>query len=141
PSLRGAKRRSNPSIPALRYGLLRGAYHPAALRADRVARNDGRYCLALIAQDTLTVTESVSSPCATGAPAAIGAAILPRYNGTGAPSSEMLIGSPSVTPAALAWISALRRASAIAFSRASSRCFEACETVKLMPPMSVAPAP
>jgi hypothetical protein len=62
----------------------------------------GNYCAALIAQDTLTVTESVSSPCATGAPAAMGDAILPRCSGTGAPSSEMLMGSPSVTPAALA---------------------------------------
>ena len=65
-------------------------------------RDDGVYCAGLIAQDTLTVTDSVSSPCATGAPAAIGAAILPRNTGAGAPSSEMLSGSPSVTPAALA---------------------------------------
>src|SRR6185503_19070790 len=55
------------------------------------------YCaFGLIAQDTFTDTESVSSPCATGAPAAMGAAILPRNAGTGAPSSEILIGSPSV---------------------------------------------
>ncbi|MEH2553972.1 hypothetical protein V1286_001501 [Bradyrhizobium algeriense] len=33
--------RSNPSLRLPRYGLLRGACHPAALRADRVARNDG----------------------------------------------------------------------------------------------------
>ena len=40
-------------------------------------RRDDRYdySFALIAQVTLTVTEGVSSPCATGAPAAIGAAI------------------------------------------------------------------
>ena len=96
-------------------------------------RDDGRfYCaFGLIAQDTFTDTESVSSPCATGAPAAIGAAILPRNIGAGAPSSEMLSGSPSVTPAALAKISALRRASATAFSRASSRCLDGCETVKV----------
>ena len=34
------------------------------------------YSLGLIAQDTLTVTESVSSPCATGAGAAMPADIL-----------------------------------------------------------------
>jgi hypothetical protein len=57
----------------------------------------------LIAQVTPTVTDSVSSPGATGAAlAAIGAATLLRNTGTAAPSSEMLIGSPSVTPAALA---------------------------------------
>src|ERR1019366_2282751 len=39
-SLRGAKRRSNPSSALLRYGLLRGACHRAALRADPLARND-----------------------------------------------------------------------------------------------------
>jgi hypothetical protein len=43
PSLRA--KRSNPGghMPGLSLapGLLRGACHPAALRADRVARNDG----------------------------------------------------------------------------------------------------
>ena len=63
------------------------------------------YCAALIAQVTLTVIDSVSSPGATGVGAlpAIGAAILLRKTGgEAAPSSEMLSGSPSVTPAALA---------------------------------------
>ncbi|MBB2733315.1 hypothetical protein ABIF44_000878 [Bradyrhizobium japonicum] len=42
PSLRGAKPRSNPeSFPSRDSGLLRGACHRAALRADPVARNDG----------------------------------------------------------------------------------------------------
>jgi hypothetical protein len=41
PSLRGAKRRSNPWRRKRRSRLLRGACHPAALRADQVARNDG----------------------------------------------------------------------------------------------------
>ena len=61
------------------------------------------YCAAcLIAQVTLTETDKVSSPCATGVAAAIGIA-LPRNSGTtGAPASEMLKGAPSVTPAALA---------------------------------------
>src|SRR5258708_28539400 len=39
PSLRGAKRRSNPDF-AWRDGLLRGACHRTALRADPLARND-----------------------------------------------------------------------------------------------------
>ncbi len=61
-----------------------------------------RYGDGLIAQDTLTLTDSVSSPCDTGA-AAIGAmAILLRNIGTDALPSEMLSGVPSVTPAALA---------------------------------------
>jgi hypothetical protein len=42
PSLRGAKRRSNPSIPALRYGLLRFARNdvegPPRLNADFLKR-------------------------------------------------------------------------------------------------------
>src|SRR5262249_35358200 len=62
------------------------------------------YC-PLIAQVTLTVIDSCSSPGATGAAelTAIGAAILLRKPGGGAaPSSVMLIGSPSVTPAAFA---------------------------------------
>ena len=41
PSLRGAKRRSNPASLSHRNGLLRGACHRAALRADPLARNDG----------------------------------------------------------------------------------------------------
>jgi hypothetical protein len=42
PSLRGAKRRSNPFLPcSLLHGLLRGACHRAALCADPLARNDG----------------------------------------------------------------------------------------------------
>ena len=32
----------NPSLRLPRHGLLRGACHPAALCADRVARNDGQ---------------------------------------------------------------------------------------------------
>src|SRR6201996_2630209 len=60
------------------------------------------YCACLIAQVTLTVTDSVSSPCATGV-AAIGAAILARKIGPGEPPpSEMLSGAPRLTPAALA---------------------------------------
>src|SRR5258708_1476062 len=41
PSLRGAKRRSNPFFFHDTHGLLRGACHRAALRADPLARNDG----------------------------------------------------------------------------------------------------
>src|SRR5260370_3561475 len=41
PSLRGAKRRSNPYCVMRRHGLLRGACHRAALRADPFARHDG----------------------------------------------------------------------------------------------------
>src|ERR1700710_2642822 len=97
-SLRGAKRRSNPVfLYAKKAGLL------------RCARNDGagitlrHYSFGLIAQDTLTVTDSVSSPCATGADAAMPpTAILLRNTGAEPPSSEMPSGSPSVTPAALA---------------------------------------
>src|SRR5258707_11782359 len=49
------------------------------------ARED-HYCPAcLIAQDTATVTWSVSSPCATGAAAAMPAAILRNVIGTGVP--------------------------------------------------------
>ena len=92
--------------PWRRSGLLRGACHQAALRADPLAHNDEErsYCPVLIAQVTLTDTDSVSSPCAigVGAAAAMGKAILPRNTGCGAPSSEMLKGAPSVTPAALA---------------------------------------
>src|SRR6266852_1570028 len=62
---------------------------------------ENNYCPAcLIAQDTATVTWSVSSPCATGAAAAMPAAILRNGIGPGEPSSEMLSGAPSVTPAA-----------------------------------------
>src|SRR6478609_5101629 len=71
------------------------------MRSAHAASVD-HYSFGLIAQVTLTVTDSVSSPCATCAPAAMGAAILPRYSGTEEPSSEILSGSPSVTPAALA---------------------------------------
>jgi hypothetical protein len=54
----------------------------------------------LIAQDTLTVTASVSSPCATGVEAAMPTAILRNGIGPGEPCSEILSGAPSVTPAA-----------------------------------------
>ena len=60
------------------------------------------YSFGLIAQETLTVTDSVSSPGATCAPAAMGAATLLRNTGVAPPSSETLMGSPSVTPAAFA---------------------------------------
>ena len=61
------------------------------------------YSFGLIAQDTLTVTESVSSPCDTGAAdAAMPPAIFRDRIGPGEPSSEMLSGAPSATPAALA---------------------------------------
>ena len=84
--------------------------NPKAARADWIGSAshallaiDGFYCpCGLIAQDTLTVTCSVSSPGATGAEAAMPAAILRNGAGPGAPSSEMLTGEPSVTPAALA---------------------------------------
>jgi len=36
---------SNPYRRRSRHGLLRGACHPAALRADRVARNDGGHLI------------------------------------------------------------------------------------------------
>jgi hypothetical protein len=56
-----------------------------------------------MAQDTFTVTNSVSSPCITGAAAAMGAmGILLRDTGADALPSEMLSGVPRVTPAALA---------------------------------------
>ena len=58
--------------------------------------------LGLIAQETLTDTCSVSSPCATGADAAMPPAILRNGIGPGEPSSAMLKGAPSVTPAAFA---------------------------------------
>ena len=52
---------------------------------------------------TLGAPLSISSPCATGAAeATMPAAILPRNTGAEPPSSEMLSGAPSVTPAALA---------------------------------------
>ena len=86
----------------LSYLLVAAAALSAGCPARTVRRSKRLYCFGLIAQDTPTVTDSVSSPCATGAPAAIGAAILLRNVGTGAPSSEMPMGSPSVTPAALA---------------------------------------
>ena len=62
------------------------------------------YCsFGLIAQLTFTVTDSVSSPGATAAGAAIGAvAMRPLNNGIGEPPSETLSGAPSVTPVALA---------------------------------------
>src|SRR5216683_3087396 len=41
PSLRGAKRRSNPAFFFVWHGLLRRACHRAALCADLLARNDG----------------------------------------------------------------------------------------------------
>src|SRR6185312_3149051 len=75
-------------------------------RAKRGApRNDEKksvYIAGLIAQDTLTVTERVSSPCATGVGAIGAATILARKTGAAEPSSAMLSGAPSVTPAALA---------------------------------------
>src|SRR5438132_55635 len=61
------------------------------------------YCAGLIAQETLTETCSVSSPWATGAAAAMPTDILRTGICTGPPPpSEMSIGAPSVTPAALA---------------------------------------
>jgi hypothetical protein len=40
PSLRGAKATKQSTLALPRYGLLRGACHRAALRADPLARND-----------------------------------------------------------------------------------------------------
>src|SRR5580658_4405221 len=75
---------------------------PSSRLALRLAGTTTGYGSGLIAQETLTVTPIVSSPCATGAEAAIGAASLRNCIGAGKPSSEILIGAPSVTPAALA---------------------------------------
>ena len=47
-------------------------------------------------------SSSVSSPCATGAAAAMPPTILRKGIGPGEPSSEMPSGAPSVTPTALA---------------------------------------
>src|ERR1700724_3571061 len=53
------------------------------------------YCAGLIAQDTLTLSCSVSSPGATGADSGTPAAILRNTIGAGAPLSEMLSGEAS----------------------------------------------
>ena len=106
-------------------------------------RDDGYfYCaFGLIAHDTLTVTKSVSSPCATGAPAAIGAAILPRNTGVGAPSSEMLMRLAERHAGGLGKDRGLAAGIRNRLLAGFVQKFEACETVKLMPPISLAPAP
>ena len=81
-------------VPALRSGVSR-----CSASGTRDLLPSGR----IIAQLTFTVTDSVSSPGATAAGAAIGAvAILALNSGTGAPPSDTLSGEPSVTPVALA---------------------------------------
>jgi hypothetical protein len=80
-------------VPALRRGVKDTAPRPG---------HDAYYCSCLMAQDTFTVTDNVSSPSATGAAAMGARAILLRNTGADVLPSEMLSGAPSVTPAALA---------------------------------------
>jgi hypothetical protein len=89
----------------------------------------------------MTLTLSVSSPVAIGTgPAAVAPCARIEMGAADPPSFLIHIIGPSRRPDAYAYTSPLRRASAIAASRARSSAFDGSETRNSMPPTSVTPA-